>query len=285
MKKRLVFGLTALALTLGAAGARSWQRQAAFEPGTGLLTPGHPATWCLVALVAVGALALLALAGWCVKGTQLTSYLRAFALPVSGLLAVYLLAGALLVAAGVLGLEEARQGLSTQTSRAVLAGCLIPGGLCVALVGWLGAQRREAEGRFAWSLLGPGVCGCVWLVAAYQGHTANPTTMDYAPYLLGAACAVCACYTMASFSFEKPQSFWCLWLCGAGLVLLATAVADSLMGGETMALLVCLGYGLYLAAQLTCLLCRLEAEPRLEPWEPPAEETQHEAEIEVTDHE
>lgn len=283
MKKRLTFGLATLALTVGAVFLRIWQRRAAYEPDTGLVAPGHPATVCLVALLVLGGLVLLALSRWCVRDGALTSYLRAFALPHRGLLALYLLSGALLVGAGALGLAQVQGGAEVQLSRTALSVCLIPGGLCVALVGWLNTQKREAEGRFAWPLLGPAVCACVWLVAAYQANTADPVVMDYALALLGAVCAACACYTMASFSFEKPQGMWCLWLCAMGLALLATKVADALR--ERTIPLVSLGYGLYLAVQLFCLLTHCEVSAQLESWRAPVDKAEYDVELEESEHE
>lgn len=283
MKKRLTFGLATLALALGAALLRIWQRRAAYEPDTGLVIPGHPATVCLVALLALGGLALLALSRWCVRDGELTSYLRAFALPHRAWMGIYLLAGALVVGAGTLGVILARAKLEDQLSQNVLAVCLIPAGLCVALVGWLNAQKREAEGRFAWPLLGPAVCACVWLVAAYQKNTADPVIMDYALALLGAVCAACACYTMASFSFEKPQGMWCLWLCAMGLALLGTQLVDGLLAGQLG--LVSLGYWLYLAAQLSCLLTRCEVPAQLESWKAPVDKAEYDVELEESEHE
>lgn len=283
MKKRMTFGLATLALTVGAAALRMWQRRAAYEPDTGLPTPGHPATVCLVALVVLGGAALLLLSRWCVREGEPKSYLQAFALPHRGWMGVYLLAGALLVGAGALGILQARAMLEDQLSQNVLAVCLIPGGLCVALVGWLNAQSREAEGRFAWPLLGPAVCACVWLVAAYQQNTADPVILDYAPGLLGAVCAACACYAMASFSFEKPQGMWCLWLCAMGLALLGTQLVDGLLAGELR--LVSLGYWLYLAAQLSCLLTRCERPAQLELWKAPVDKAEYDVELEESEHE
>lgn len=283
MKKRLTFGLTTLALTLGAALLRMWQLRAAYEPDTALVIPGHPATVCLVALLVLGGLALLALSRWCVRDGAPTSYLRAFALPHRAWMAVYLLAGALLVGMGAVGLLDLRAGLVDRLSQKALFVCLIPGGLCMALVGWLNAQRREEEGRFAWPLLGPAACACVWLVAAYQSNTADPIVMDYAFALLGAVCAACACYTMASFSFEKPQGMWCLWLCAMGMTLLATSAADALLKGT--APLAELGYWLYLAAQLMCLLTHCEVSAQLEPWTAPEEKTECDVKVEESEHE
>lgn len=288
MKKRLVFGLTLLAAMGGCAALRYWQRAAAFERGSGLLTPGAASTMCLLALLLAAAAAFALLGRWALKGGAWRSYLAAFALPHRALLAVYLLAGALLVGAGLVGIGRWRVGLDDQLSRFVLSVLLLPTGLDVALVGWLNAQRQEAQGRFAWPLVVPGWCGCVWLIAAYQANTAQPNTWGYAPYLLGALCAVAACCAMAAFSFERPRPLWCLWLCAAALALLSTAVVDAVLAENTCQLLVCLGFMLYLAAQLKCLLYRAGRPAALELWEPPAEPDtadSEEEEREVPEHE
>ena len=285
MKPRRAVGLSLTAAVVAAAGLRYWQRATAFEPDTGLLTPGAAPTWCLLALFAASAVAFALLGRWVAKGVEWRSYLASFALPHRVMLAVYLLAGGLLVGAGLMGIREHQMYWNEQLSRYVLSIALLPTGLDLALVGWLNAQRQEAQGRFAWPLLVPGWCGCVWLIAAYQAHTAQPNAWAYAPYFLGAVCAVTACYAIASFSFERPRPAWCLWLCAAALVLLATAVVDALMGADRYCLLLCLGFMLYLAAQMKCLLCRAEVKADLELWEALSAEEEEEVESEERDHE
>lgn len=285
MKKLLAFGLPLTAAVAGAAGLRWWQRAAAFEPDSGLLTPGAAPTWCLVALFLAAAVAFALLGRWVARGVEWRGYLASFALPWRGMMLVYLLAGGLLVGAGLLGIQRHSLGLDGQLSRYVLSIALLPTGLDLALVGWLGAQKQEAQGRFAWPLLAPGWCGCVWLIAAYQHHTAQPNAWAYAPYFLGAVCAVAACYAMAAFSFERPRPAWCLWLCAMALTLLATTVVDAWMIGDRYCLLVCLGFMLYVAGQMKCLLYRSERPAELEPWEASAEEDEEEVESEERDHE
>lgn len=285
MKKLLAFGLPLTAAVAGAASLRWWQRAAAFEPDTGLLTPGAAPTWCLLALFAAAAVVFALLGRWAARGAEWRGYLASFALPCRVMMLVYLLAGGLLVGAGLIGIQEHQMYLNDQLSRYVFSIALLPTGLDLALVGWLNTQKQEAQGRFAWPLLVPGWSGCVWLIAAYQHHTAQPNAWAYAPYFLGAVCAVTACYAMASFSFERPRPAWCLWLCAMGLVLLATTVVDGWMTNDRYALLVCLGFMVYLAAQMKCLLYRGERPAELEPWEAPAEDETEEVETEVTDHE
>lgn len=296
MKKWLAFGCPLLIAVAGAAGLRYWQRVSAFEE-TGLLTPGAPATWCLVGLVLLSAVGFFLLARLLLgpaKARRLREdgprgYLAAFSLPHRALMVVYLLAGGLLLAAGLIGIrnhQAAAQlmkttGMTAKELAAVnveLAGyyrlsyyvfsiALVPTGLDLALVGWLNAQRQEAQGRFAWPLLLPGWCGCIWLIAAYQAQTAQPGVMTYAFYFLGALSAVGACYMMASFSFERPRPVWTAWLCAMGLTLLGTAAVDGYLLGNTYRLLVCLGFMIYLAAQLKCLLYRSQVPADLEPWQ------------------
>lgn len=277
MKKRWVFALMAVILLPAAMLCRLWQRRTAFEE-SGLLTPGMPATYCLLALAGLTAVGFFLLGRGTAKGGEFGSYLAAFSLPHKGLFAVYLAAGAFLVAAGALGIRERQLGLSEQLSRYILSVALIPGGLGMALVGWLNAQRREAAGRLAWPLLIPGACGCLWLIAAYQSNTGDPNAMAYAPYLLGALCASVCCYGVAAFSFEKPMPLLTVWTGGMALAALAVSLAD---GADSAEKLTALGYLFYLAAQLLCLLTRRDDPADLERWTPPAEET----EIEVENHE
>lgn len=277
MKKRWVFALMVIILLPAAMLCRLWQRRTAFEE-SGLLTPGMPATYCLLALAALAVVGFFLLGRWTAKDAAFESYLSAFALPQKGLFAVYLAAGAFLVAAGVLGVRERQLGLTDQLGRYILSVALLPGGLGIALVGWLNTQRREAAGRLAWPLLIPGVCGCLWLIAAYQSNTGNPNAMAYAPYLLGALCASICCYAIAAFSFEKPMPLLTVWTGGMALVALAVSLVD---GADSVEKLTALGYLFYLAAQLKCLLTRRDDPADLERWTPPVEET----EIEVDSHE
>lgn len=283
MKKQLTFALPLAAAMAVAAALRVWQRATAFEPDTGLLIPGMPATWCLTGLLLLAAAALGLLAWRTVKDREFRSYLDAFSCAPLPVWPVYVLAGALMVAAGLLGLREWALGLANQTSRLILSVGLLPAGLGTALVGWLNAQAQEGKGRFAWPLLLPGYCGCLWLICAYQAYAGDPNEMEYLFCFLGMVCAVVCCYLTAAFSFEKPVPLPCLWTGAAALLLLATAVVDQVAAKAWPALLTTLGYGLYLAAQLMCLLSRCDRPAPLELWEPPAETG--EAEIEVNDHE
>lgn len=277
MKKRWAYGLF-LAVTLaGAVLCRVWQRNAAWEEG-GLLTPGHPATYCLLAVVAAAAVGFFLLGRWTVKGKSFTSYLDAFSLPQKGLLAVYVLAGALMVAGGVAGLMQWSQNVELTLSEKVLSVALLPGGAGAALVGWINAQGQEAKGRFAWPLLLPAYAGCLWLIAVYQARATEPNVMGYVFTFLGAVCAVACCYTVSAFSFEKPMPMLTVWLSGVALTALGASMVDDVKAGDTVQILVTLGYLFYLAGQTKCLLTRVDRPAELERWTPPreTEETQEE---------
>lgn len=274
MKKRWAYGLF-LAVTLaGAVACRTWQRTAAWEAG-GLLTPGHPATYCLLAVVAAAAVGFFALGRFVAKGRSFASYLDAFSLPQKGLLAVYVLAGALMVAGGVVGLMQWSQHVGLTLSEKVLCLALLPGGVGTALVGWVNAQGREAKGRFAWPLLLPAYAGCLWLIAVYQARATEPNVMGYAFTFLGAICAVLCCYTVSAFSFEKPMPMLTVWLSGVAMTALGASLVDDVKAGDTVQSLVTLGYLFYLAGQTKCLLTRADRPAELERWTPP-QETQEE---------
>lgn len=276
MKRSLALGLTLSTLVFGGAGLalRRWQLGTAFEAVSGLLTPGKPATAALIAVLAVGAAAVAVLAWRMFRGEAPRGYLANLAAPNMGVGILTLLAGALLFAGGVLGIRDYALHMDERIIRLVLGICLAPGGVCVGLVGLLGQQRKEGKGRFHGALLAPGYCACVWLVAAYQAHTANPNVMEYVFLLLGILCAIFACYTAASFSFEKPRPVLCAFFSAMGVILLLTSAADRPWG---MDLLVNWGFVLYLYVQLVCLVsCRVRP-PQLQPWTPPPpEETEEE---------
>lgn len=284
MKKRWVFALTVVALLPAGVLCRVWQRTAAFEE-SGLLTPGHPSTACLLAVLVLAAVGFLALGRWCAKGETPLGYLASFALPQRGLLAVYVAAGALLVAAGALGLWRWSQREELGLSQIILSAGLLPTGVSLGLVGWLNGQREEAKGRFAWPLLLPGYCGCLWLIVIYQARATEPTVMGYAFAFLGAACAVICCYAIAAFSFERPMPVLTVWLGGVALVALSVSLVDAAWAGDSFEQLVSAGYLFYLAAQLKCLLKRRDDPARLEAWTPPQEDKTQDVDIEVSDYE
>lgn len=280
MKKWWLTPAVTLVLAFGGYVLRAWQLGTAFEE-TGLVTPGMPATWALIALVIVAGVAL-GLLVWPVKKPAQRGYLGSYALTAGWPVVFYVLAGGMLAAAGVWGLVTAPSDF--RIFWVVLSVCLIPTGACVAWTGFLARGAQEGAGRFNWPLIIPGYCACVWLVCAYQGHTANPAVMEYAFLFLGIVAAILATYGIASSSFEEPRPRYTLWLSGMGVVLLATALADKRFAppaaqfqrGWAPEGLMCFAFALYLFTQMTVLLYRAAHPAELEPWaapEPEPEET------------
>lgn len=272
MKRYLGFGLPLATAAFGAAGffLRRWQLAVAFEPETGLLTPGSPATAALLALLVAALLALTALAvGTFRGGAPGRGYLAGFAAPHLAVGLFTLLAGALLFAGGALGIRDFALRMNDSTLRLALGVCLAVTGIAVGLIGLLGQQRSEGKGRFRTCLLAPGYCGCVWLVAAFQGHTANPNILEYVLLLAGILCTIFAGYAAASYAFESPRPVLCAVSSSMGVVLLATSCADRPWGMDRLAVY---GFALYLFVQLVCQVwCRLHP-PALEEWTPPPQE-------------
>lgn len=279
MKRNLGFALVLSTVGLGLAGLflRRWQLATAFEPSTGLLIAGRPATAVLIAAGVLAAAILGALVWALFRGEAPKGYLANLAAPnlIPGILT--LLAGTLLFGAGVVGIRNYFLHLDERVIRLIQAICLIPTGVCAGLIGLLGQQRKEARGRFHGALLAPGYCACVWLVAAFQGHTANPNVMEYVVLLLGICCAIIASYAIASFSFEKSRPILCGFFAALGVVLLMTASADRPWGIDLLTLL---GFEVYLLSQLICLVsCRVWP-PELEKWTPPPQEETESEQVE-----
>lgn len=273
MKRNLGFALVLSTMGLGLAGVflRRWQLAAAFEPDTGLLIPGQPATLALIAAVALAAALAVGLSVALFRGEAPKGYLANLAAPNLAVGLLTLLAGALLFAGGVLGIRDYILRMNDRIVRLVLGVCLVPTGIAVGLIGLLGQQRKEAKGRFHGALLAPGYCACVWLISAFQNHAANPNVMEYVFLLLGIVCVVFVGYAVASFSFEKPRPILCGISSALGVVLLAVSAGDQLWG---MDLLMLLGFEGYLIAQLICLTACRANPPELEEWAPPVEEAE-----------
>lgn len=280
MKRKLGFALILSTVGLGLAGLflRRWQLASAFEPDTGLLIPGQPATAALIGVMVLAAAVLTALSMALFRGDECPrGYLANLAAPnlVIGLLT--LVAGALLFAGGALGVRDFALHMNDQVMRLVLGISLVAAGPAVGLVGLLGQQRKEARGRFHGALVVPAYCACVWFFATFRGHTANPNIMEYVFLLLGILSAISGCYAAASFAFEKPRPILCAVSSSVGTVLLMVASAGQPQG---MDLLTVLGFEVYLLAQLICLVSCKVWPPELEEWTPPSEPEQTETQQE-----
>lgn len=271
-RKVLIWAVPALALLLGGAGALAYHRflAVAIEPNTALLKPGMPQTYLVVGLAAVAA-AIMAVFAWMAsKGDYPDSYGHCLYAPHPLPLAVCVVAGGLMVAAGLLAVSGYITRADRQVSRVVLGALTLPTGILLEEIARRNYRGEAQKLRLSGLLLVPGYCACAWLVYAYQTHTANPVILDYMFLLLGIAAAILAFYYQASFAFERPKPGRAVWSAGMAVVLLLTAMGHM---ENAMTMCLCGGVSLYLVTQMTVLLYRGMHPAQLPPLElPPAEE-------------
>lgn len=234
---RLAWLLSVGAAALVCAALRKWQLSTAFEPDTGLATPGAQASVILVCV--------LAMAGaWLILLTQSRSpapnhrwdtvFLGTGDPVFPGLeLAAALLALLTVPVLFIVGVDQfqlyqmAREaGVQPPSNNGMLT--LATGAMALlAAVGLFQIARdglrpgRRGRGGFAAAL--PGVMGCVWLMESFRAHAANPVRWDYAPQLLAICLGMAFYMEFAGLSAGLPRPRRLLWL--AGMTALFSAVA------------------------------------------------------------
>lgn len=242
-KTFLILPIWTLILAAAVFFLRRGQVLTAFEE-TGLLTPGSGYTYALVAVAAVAVASAVGLSWRMGKG--LTNSVKAGLMPegytpyftqswpFAMLVAV---SGGGMMAAGLLTLMRYRAMAITGGIYLLFGGGMLLAGLAVVFLAWRNLDKTRVSGQargknsaranqFAWELLLPGFALMVWLIQAYQQHTANPCVWEYAPLLLGLMCGGAACLGMAGFSFEKVRPILALTASSLCVVLLAGAMAD-----------------------------------------------------------
>lgn len=268
-KKVLIWVIPALALVFGGVGALVYRAflRAAIEPDTALLIPGMTVTYALIGVSVLAAVTLAVLAALS-RGTYPDSYGHSFYAPHLLPLAAAVIAGGLLVAAGILAVMDYATRADEQLSRLILGVLMVPTGVMLEEIARRNYRGEAQKGRLSGALLLPGYSTCVWLIHAYQAHTANPVVLDYVFLLLGIVAAILAFYYQAAFSFEGPKPGRAVWCAAMAVVWLLTA-----MGHREDAVTMCLcgGVSLYLLAQMTVLLYRGSYPAQLAPLELPEE--------------
>jgi hypothetical protein len=245
--------LPLLAVIGGGAGfaLRRWQLATALDEETMLMRVGAPATYALLGLLAVLAVALFLL----VRGGEVPEgYPQAFRCPSAGYMTVMTAGSFLLFAAAALGLLVVRDQLNQGESfpmMALLAALLcLPGGAAGLLLGKGNYQDALPQ---AYPLLAtlPAYAVLPWLVALYQANSRQPVTMLYVITLVGAVCAELGFYGGACFAFGRPRPKLCLFSSLMGTVLLLTSLAD---GPNRFFAVTSLAFVLLLLAQSYALL-------------------------------
>lgn len=228
--------LPALAAAGGVAGflLRRWQLACAYVPETGLFVHGAPATYALLGLMGLLALAIALLVQGDREGPE--DFLPAFGCPEAGQMTVLAAAGLLMVLSGALGLKDGlgelrlwradpelypMSGPGSQLLASVL--CL-PAGLGVLLMG-RAAYRNELDASACRLAPFPALAGLVWLFATHLKHGVEPVLMKYGPGLLAVLLLTLAHYCAAAFLYERPRrrrtAFLALTGAAAGIVSLA----------------------------------------------------------------
>lgn len=233
--------LPALALAGGAAGflLRRWQLASAYVPETGLFVRGAPATWALLGLTALLALAFFVLVRRQPEG--LDDFLPAFGSPSEGQMTVFTAAGILLFAAGAFGLREGAAGLqewrsdpamyqlSVPVSRLLAGALCVPAGFGVLLMGRM-AYRGEMNDTACALAPVPALAGLVWLFSTHLEHGTEPVLMKYGFGLFAALALTLAHYYAAGFLYgrPRPRRFLFFALLGAALGITSLAGSSSL---------------------------------------------------------
>ena len=239
--------LPVLALAGGAAGffLRRWQLASAYLSETELFVRGAPATWALLGLTALLALAFFVLVRK--QPESLDDFLPAFGCPGAGQMTAFTAAGILVFAAGGLGMREGFRGLQlwqadpSMYQLSIPASRLLAGALCILAgfgVLYMGrmAYRWEMNGVFCALAPFPALAGLVWLFSTHLEHGTEPVLMKYGFQLFAALALTMAHYYAAGFLYGRPRPrrtlFFALMGAALGIISLAdgpglfTAAAD-----------------------------------------------------------
>lgn len=209
MRKAVILPVVSVAGGILGLAARQFQLNTAFEVGTGLPIAGQPATYAMWAVVVVTALVVIGLS----LGKHRTfekCYTSAFRTTSMIQLAGVMAGAVLLLAAGFFNVEAfASSKVDPFTGiRSVSIVRPILGVACLAAAAgvWFTVQtmKRGRQVKSVWVLL-PGLVGCLWVMANYQGWAQDPVIARNVFPLLAVMLSMVACYFLAGFAFGKGQ--------------------------------------------------------------------------------
>lgn len=300
VSRRTTWLISVGAAALAAALVRRWQLASAFEPDTGLTTPGAQASVILVCLLVMAGAWLILLAMGRGGPDPARRWDMVFVTRGDPVFPVLTVASAALAALAVpvlfvVGVDQfqlyqmAREaGVQPPSNNGMLTLATAAGALLAAL-GLLQMGRdglspgRRGKGGFSAAL--PGVAGCVWLMESFRAHAANPVQWDYAPQLIAIVAGMGFYMDFAGMSAGAPRPRRLLWMAGMTVILsaapLATVLAElsarlavggSLLAAETGDALLLLSQLLAAAGVLWRLPPYLEHSARPSPEEASIEE-------------
>lgn len=276
MRKEIILPGVAVAGGLAGFFIRRWDRAVAFEPDTGLVAPGMPSTYLLLALSAAVVVALVLLC----RGKHNSfpdGYDQAFQAKGNTLyITAVVLSAFLLLGAAVLILmnlstdfyqaqaEAAYSGVNPMLSvipRFLLSVLCIVSCPCLLSTG-KNNYRGEGNGKLRFTLLMPAYACCLWLIAAYQRRAADPVVLDYLYELFAIIAVLLGLYFTAGFSFERPKVFRASFFSLLGIYFSLVTLAD----GHDLATLLLYGFSiLYLLTSVISLLFNAQRPERMRP--------------------
>lgn len=238
---RLAWLISAGAAALICAALRQWQLATAFEPDTGLATPGAQASVILVCVLAMAGAWLILLAQSRPPAPNLrwdTVFLGTGDQVFPGLeLAAALLALLAVPVLFVVGVDQFQlyqAALDADVQPPSNNGMLTLATSATALLAAVGlfqmgrdALRPGRRGRGGFAAALPGVMGCVWLMESFRAHAANPVRWDYAPQLLAICLGMAFYMDFAGLSAGLPRPRRLLWLAGMTVIFSAVALAST----------------------------------------------------------
>lgn len=198
---------------------RHWQVVTAFEPDTGLVAPGSPATYALIIWSVLVAAALIVL---CQSLKYPLPYNEAYAAEENApYVAVVIASGlCLLVSAALEAMnlpvvyqtyQAAKAAADPSPSRleivlpVLLIALCVLGFLCVLYTGRLHFRSEGRDGKESLATLGLCLLFCVWLISDYQGRAADPVVLDYVFEIFAIISSLLGLYFMAGFSFQTGR--------------------------------------------------------------------------------
>lgn len=262
MKKHVLIPVLTVLLSIAGFLLRRWELSTAFEGDVSLPVSGAPATTALVVFCLLAAVLLFLLTRVKLPRGREWNWPACFAADGLSLYLVPVAAGALLVLlsagwelySGLLSLRLLRengQSVGAVLLDLVLALALIPLAGSFFAIGRKNAHAGETgAGDDSMLPLVPGFIGCLWLVAAYRDHAANPVLLDYVFLLLGIISTLLGFYFTSCISFKRPYVSSMAFFSAMGILLLSVAMA----GGNLFALLFYSGVCLYQLANLSLVL-------------------------------
>ncbi|NBI10209.1 hypothetical protein D1641_09320 [Colidextribacter sp. OB.20] len=234
MRKDIFLPSLALAGGIGGFFLRRWQLASAYVPETGLFTRGAPATFALLGLLALLALAFALLTRH-KEGPE--DFLPAFRSPEAGQMAALVISWLLMTLAGSLGMMAGFKGLrlwraapdmyqlSVPVSQLLTGGLCVLGGFGVLYMGRMAYRERLGRAE-CWFAPFPAFAALIWLFACHLQHGTEPVLMKYGFQLAAALALTLAHYFLAGFLFGRPRRHLTLFLSLLGPAVGITALAD-----------------------------------------------------------